>query len=183
MRSYVVGVAAALWLVALTAVGGVRAQETQGSPNAPRPQASEAEGPVQPIAFSHRQHAGVLQLACTFCHVNPDPGELMTFPATSTCMTCHAGIKADSPSIQALAGHDASKTAVPWVRVYQIASYVNFSHRAHVAAGASCADCHGQVPTRDRMFREGNITMGACMECHRQKSASLDCNYCHVPLQ
>ncbi len=176
-----VGALAAAWLAVLIAVG-VSAQEPQGSPNAPRPQASEAEGPPQPIAYSHKVHAGTLQLPCTLCHVNPDPGELMTLPATATCMTCHTGIKTGSPAIQALAAHAKAGTAVPWVRVYQIASYVNFSHRAHLAADATCADCHGQVQTRDRLFREGDITMGACLNCHRAKSASLDCNYCHVPL-
>jgi hypothetical protein len=182
----VVGVLATAWLAALVAIGGARARAqepaAQGSPNAPRPQASEAEGPVQPIAFSHKVHAGTLQLPCTFCHVNPNPGELMTFPVTATCMGCHKGIKTESPQIQALAAHDTAGTRVPWVRVYQIASYVNFSHRAHVAAGAACADCHGQVPARDRLYREGDITMGACLNCHRQKSASLDCSYCHQPL-
>jgi hypothetical protein len=116
--------ACAVWLF----VAGARAAQ-HGSPNAPRPQASEAEGPAQPIAYSHRVHAGTLQLPCTLCHVNPAPGELMTLPATATCMTCHAGIKTESPAIQALAAHAKAGTAVPWVRVYQIASYVNFSHR------------------------------------------------------
>jgi len=181
IRRLVVGASAAAWLTAVL-VGGVRAQEPQGSPNAPRPQASEAEGPAQPIPYSHKVHAGTLQLPCALCHVNPDPGELMTLPATATCMTCHAGIKTESPAVQALAAHAKGGTAVPWVRVYQIASYVNFSHRAHLAAEATCADCHGQVQTRDRLFREGDITMGACMNCHRAKSASIDCTYCHVPL-
>ena len=185
MPRLAVAAAVAVWL-AIVAVVGVRAhapgQTPPGSPNAPRPQASEAEGPGQPIAFSHKHHAGTLQLPCTLCHTNPDPGEMMTFPATATCMTCHTGIKADSPQIQALAAHDAAKTAVPWVRVYQIASYVNFSHRMHLKAEATCADCHGQVPARERMFREGDITMGACMNCHQQKGASIDCNVCHVPL-
>jgi hypothetical protein len=171
--------ACAVWLF----VAGARAHEQRGSPTAPRPQASEAEGPQQPIPYSHKVHAGTLQLPCTLCHVSPDPGELMTLPAVATCMTCHAGIKTESPSIQALAAHAKAGTPVPWVRVYQIASYVNFSHRAHLAAQATCADCHGQVQTRDRLFREGDITMGACMNCHRAKSASIDCNYCHVPLQ
>jgi hypothetical protein len=177
----VVGATAAAWVVTLLAIG-VRAQGPQGSPNAPRPQASEAEGPQQPIPYSHKVHAGTLQLPCSLCHVNPDPGELMTLPATATCMTCHAAVKTESPAIQALAAHAKAGTSVPWVRVYQIASYVNFSHRAHLAAEAACADCHGQVQTRERLFREGDITMGACMNCHRARSASIDCNYCHVPL-
>jgi hypothetical protein len=51
--------------------------------------AQTLRGPIQPLPFSHKQHAGALSLDCKMCHVNPDPGELMTYPATATCMTCH----------------------------------------------------------------------------------------------
>ena len=162
-------------------MAGARAGQ-QGSPIAPRPQASEAEGPQQPIPYSHKVHAGTLQLPCALCHVNPDPGELMTLPATATCMTCHAGIKTESPRDPGAGRARQGRHRRALVRVYQIAVLRSFSHRAHLAAAATCADCHGQVQTRDRLFREGDITMGACMNCHRAKSASIDCTYCHVPL-
>ena len=133
-----------------------------------------AEPPVQPIPYSHKQHIA-LGLKCKDCHTNPDPGELMGIPASSKCMTCHSTIKKDSPHIQKLA---ASK-AIDWVRVYQIPSYVYFNHRTHLESSAQCEKCHGQVAERDRLFREGDISMGACMKCHRANQASISCNYCH----
>jgi hypothetical protein len=94
-------------------------------------------------------------------------------------MQCHSSIKADSPSIQKLAQFDSQKRDIPWVRVYQIPGYVDFSHKRHLTAGATCETCHGQVATRDALFRETNISMGACMECHRQHKAPIDCTACH----
>ncbi|HUS06326.1 MAG TPA: cytochrome c3 family protein [Bryobacteraceae bacterium] len=137
-----------------------------------------AEAPVQPIPYSHKQHLA-LGLKCNDCHTNPDPGELMGIPASSKCMTCHSTIKKDSPEIQKLAASARDKKPIHWVRVYQIPSYVFFSHRAHLEAGAKCETCHGKVSERERLFRETDISMGGCMSCHREHKASFDCSYCH----
>jgi formate-dependent nitrite reductase cytochrome c552 subunit len=65
------------------------------------------------------------------------------------------------------------------VRVYQIPSFVDFSHRAHLDKGNTCQDCHGPVAQRDQLSRETDISMGGCMNCHRAKKASLECDFCH----
>jgi hypothetical protein len=138
-----------------------------------------AAPPQQPIPFSHKAHAGDLKLPCKMCHPNPDRGEAMRIAATSVCMQCHAAIKADSPAIQKLATFDKSGRGVPWVRVYQVPGYVFFSHRSHLNARNTCDDCHGPVAEREQIEKERNISMGACMECHRLKKASIDCTFCH----
>ncbi|HEV3420672.1 MAG TPA: cytochrome c3 family protein, partial [Candidatus Acidoferrum sp.] len=58
---------------------------------------SEHGAPAQPIAYSHKKHLA-FGLECKKCHTNPEPGKLMTFPATSTCMECHVTIAKDKPS-------------------------------------------------------------------------------------
>lgn len=136
----------------------------------------------QPLLYSHKQHLA-LGLQCKDCHVNPDPGEMMTFPATAKCMACHRTVKKESPSIAKLASYAERKAPVPWMRIYQIPSYVSFSHRAHLETGASCAGCHGPVAERDVIVKEVDTSMGACMGCHKANTASLDCNYCHEPRQ
>jgi hypothetical protein len=141
--------------------------------------ASPPPPPAQPIPFSHKQHVGAVKLKCKMCHANPDPGESMGIPAASVCMQCHSSIKTDSPSIQKLASFASQNRNIPWVRVYQIPGYVDFSHKTHLASGATCETCHGQVEQRDALFRETNISMGACMECHRQHKAPIDCTACH----
>lgn len=132
----------------------------------------------QPIPYSHKTHLA-LGLKCKDCHANPDPGEVMGFPATSKCMACHTTIKADSPAIQKLAAYAKDKQPVPWVRVYQIPGYVIFSHRVHTQADVTCQTCHGEVAQRDVMVKEVAHNMGSCMACHQERKVSNDCSLCH----
>lgn len=142
--------------------------------------AANPEPVQQPIPYSHKLHLSK-GLECKNCHTNADPGESMGIPKVATCMACHRTIKADSPHIQTLAKAAADKTEIKWKRVYQVPSYVFFSHRVHLEAGSTCDNCHGSVRERDVLAKEGNISMGGCMECHTQKKASNDCNTCHEP--
>jgi len=138
-------------------------------------------GPTQPIPYSHKHHVSVLKLKCADCHTNPPPGEMMGFPATSKCMACHIAIAKDKPSIVKLAEAAKAKKDIEWVRIYQIPAFVAFSHKAHLEAGATCNKCHGNVAQRDVLFKETDISMGACMTCHRENKASNDCGFCHEP--
>src|SRR5205823_8842012 len=112
-----------------------------------------AAAPEQPVPFSHKVHAGTLKMKCKMCHPNPDPGESMTIAAPVTCMQCHSAIKADSPAIQKVAAFAKNERDLKWARVYQIPSYVVFSHRAHLDAGNKCEECHeiGRASCRDRV--------------------------------
>ena len=145
--------------------------------------AGTVQPPEQPIPFSHKRHAGELRMKCAACHANPDPGEMMTFTRPATCMKCHSGIKTESPAIQKLAAFAKEQRSPNWVRVYEIPSYVRFSHRAHLAAGGTCTECHGPVKERERLYRETDISMTGCMNCHQAKGASNECTYCHDPMQ
>jgi len=140
--------------------------------------AQEHHIPEQPIPFSHKQHVA-LGLKCKDCHANADPGETEGIPAASKCMACHASIATDRPAIQKLKTFADAKEPIPWARVYQIPSYVAFSHRVHVDAGFKCETCHGPVATRDALWKEKDITMGGCIACHRQNRASTACTLCH----
>ncbi len=149
------------------------AQNSQGAATSP------ADAPKQPIDFSHKVHAGTAKLPCKMCHPNPDPGDMMTIAAAATCMQCHSAIKTDSPEIKKLAEYAKSNSPIPWVPVYELPSFVKFDHRVHLHAGNTCQECHGAVTERDRLFREASLTMGACMNCHQVKKATLDCAACH----
>lgn len=140
---------------------------------------TDAPAPKQPIAFSHKVHVGTAKLACKMCHPNPDPGDAMTIVGASNCMQCHSAIKSDSPEIQKLAGYAKTGTDVPWVPVYELPSFVNFSHRSHLDKGNTCQECHGQVAARDQLARENNLSMAWCVACHTAKKATLDCGTCH----
>jgi hypothetical protein len=136
-------------------------------------------GPVQPIPYSHKTHLA-LGLTCQFCHTNPDPGKLMTYPATSICMSCHTSIAKDKPAIQKLAAFAKSKQPIPWVRVYAIIPGVNWAHRTHVQAGMKCEMCHGQVAQMEVMSEATSVvTMYSCLTCHVQNNAKTACITCH----
>jgi hypothetical protein len=139
----------------------------------------QVSAPEQPIPFSHKAHAGALKLKCKMCHPNAGSGETMQIAKASTCMQCHSAIKTDSPAIQKLAAFAKSDREIRWTRVYEIPSYVSFSHKTHLDSGNTCEDCHGPVVERDRVFREGDISMGGCMNCHQLKKVGIDCTSCH----
>jgi hypothetical protein len=137
--------------------------------------------PVQPIPYSHKQHLALI-LKCETCHQMPEAGDDMALPATDKCMTCHASIRKDSPSIQKLAQYHEDGQTVPWVRVYRLPDYVDFSHKDHLAmANATCETCHGPVRERDSIRKDSDISMAGCMECHRANNVSVARNYCHDP--
>jgi len=136
--------------------------------------------PEQPIPYSHKQHLA-MGLSCNLCHVNPDPGDQMTFPATETCMTCHATIAAERPAIQKLAAFAAAGQSVPWARVYKVLPGVTWSHRAHLRAGEKCIACHGDVREFASMSETTGVTaMATCVSCHQSRGVSAACNVCHA---
>jgi hypothetical protein len=109
----------------------VPAQQT--APAAPAKQIVPANladhpAPTQPLPYSHKTHLAV-GLQCKLCHTNPDPGKLMTFPAASVCMTCHASVAKDKPAIRQLADFAKSGKPIPWVRVYNVTPGVTWTHR------------------------------------------------------
>jgi hypothetical protein len=57
--------------------------------------------PVQPIAFSHRLHAGELQVQCLYCHSGAERSRHAGIPAASTCMNCHRFVTATRGAVRA----------------------------------------------------------------------------------
>src|SRR5437899_1809921 len=86
------------------------------------PLAAYAEQAIveQPIPFSHKVHVA-LQLGCTFCHTNPDPGNQMTLPSAERCMGCHAKVATDRMAIQQLARAAAQGgDPIRWKQLYSV---------------------------------------------------------------
>ena len=136
--------------------------------------------PVQPIAYTHKVHlANGMQ--CTDCHVGVDQGPDARIPSVNFCMTCHQVIATDNPEIKKLAAYRARGEDIPWQRVYgfEPSAHVKFNHAPHIRAGVDCANCHGDMHTQTVAERKVDHTMGFCVECHRQNSASVDCVTCH----
>jgi hypothetical protein len=137
------------------------------------------QAPVQPVPFSHKIHVAT-GMKCSECHPNSDPGAKMMFPAVAKCMACHNTIAPDKPEIQKLTDFARAEKPVPWVRVYALPTWVSWSHRSHLKAGLGCDGCHGGVAQVDIIAKVTNVTkMAGCVDCHRTRSATLDCGSCH----
>jgi predicted CXXCH cytochrome family protein len=152
----------------------------QQSPAVASPPVASDSGPEQPLSFSHKLHAGTMSLKCQTCHTPSSSGEAFRIPQAPVCMQCHQSVATDRPAIQKLAGYAQSNTPIPWVRIYELPSFVTFSHNTHLNHGATCEQCHGAVRTRDRLFKEQDLSMKWCVDCHTAKQASTDCNTCHT---
>lgn len=188
----------------------------------PLPGIQQGYEPVQPIAYSHRLHAGELRMDCLYCHSGAETSRHAGIPAASVCMNCHKFITAPlgavraedelaqqenrrprevvSPEVAKLyaafgLGEDrepkagGQKRPIEWIKVHNLPDFVYFDHRAHVNVGVKCQTCHGPVETMERLRQAEDLSMGWCVNCHRDTtengvagkavSASIDCVTCH----
>src|SRR5262245_32821619 len=143
------------------------------------------KGPQQPIAYSHKLHAGDLGMNCLYCHYGAEKSPIANIPAVGVCMGCHKIVAAGKPEIAKLAGYYSRNEPVPWVEVNKLPEHVKFNHKRHVKAGIQCTDCHGPIQTMEVVYQYPSLKMGWCISCHRShvsdavNPASMDCLTCH----
>jgi hypothetical protein len=178
--------------------------------------------PEQPIAFSHRLHAGELSMDCRYCHTAADKSRHAGIPPAGVCMNCHKFVTAPIGAVRAedqkaeeeqrspelLVSSELAKLyaamgldeklepdpgtqaeGIEWVKIHNLPDYVYFDHRPHVNAGVACQTCHGNVETMERVRQMESLSMGWCVNCHRQSNqvgvqgmpvnAPTDCATCH----
>lgn len=129
--------------------------------------------PVQPVPFSHELHNGQLGIDCRFCHSNVEKSGHANVPTAQTCMNCHSAIKTTSPLLAPVRESYESGDPVEWVRVHQAPDYVYFNHAVHVNRGVSCVSCHGKINEMPVVTHAEPLSMGFCLECHRNPEAHI----------
>ncbi len=129
--------------------------------------------PVQPIEFSHKLHAGDLGLDCRFCHFTVEQSAFAALPPTEICMKCHSKVRTDSIKLLPVRATYAENQPISWVRVHKLADYVYFDHSVHVAGGVGCSTCHGRVNQMQRVEQVQSLSMGWCIDCHRNPAPFL----------
>lgn len=131
--------------------------------------------PTQPVPYSHKLHAGVdsLALDCRFCHTGVETSPVAGIPPTQTCMNCHNMIKAESEKLALVRESLNTGTPLQWVRVHKSPDYVYFDHSAHITAGVGCASCHGRIDEMEIVAQDQPLSMGWCLECHRNPDDHL----------
>ncbi|MCH3883368.1 cytochrome c3 family protein [Tenacibaculum aquimarinum] len=165
----------------------------------------EGYQPIQPIAFSHKIHAGDNKIECQYCHSSAKHSKTSGIPSVNVCMNCHKGISevaddtkvvfedgtlgkseldSEIAKIYDAAGWDADKLEytgetkpVKWVRVHNLPDFAYFNHSQHVTVGGlKCQKCHGPVEEMEEVYQYSPLTMGWCIDCHKDTKVDLKGN-------
>lgn len=138
--------------------------------------------PTQPIPFSHKIHAGEHEIDCNYCHTGVRKSKHANIPSASICMNCHVKVKTESPYIQDIykaidyntetGEFGTNVKPIEWVRIHNLPDLVYFNHSQHVkVAGLECEECHGDIKNMEVVYQYSPLTMGWCIDCHRNKVA------------
>ena len=158
--------------------------------------------PVQPIHYSHKIHAGANQIECKYCHSSARVSKHSGIPSLNVCMNCHRNIAEyngeedlengytkdfytkEIKKLYAAVGWDETNQAytgetqpVKWVRIHNLPDFVYFNHAQHVEVGEiACQKCHGPVEEMEIMYQYSPLTMGWCINCHRETNVKVESN-------
>ena len=124
--------------------------------------------PAQPIAFSHKVHAGDNRIPCLYCHYAARVSRHAGIPPASVCMNCHSLLETQNVEIEKLKENVQEARPVRWIKVHNLPDFVYFNHSQHVLSGVACQRCHGEVERMDRIKQAAPLTMGWCLQCHRE---------------
>lgn len=123
--------------------------------------------PTQPVPFDHSLHAGQLGIDCRYCHYGVEESSHSNVPTTQICMTCHNQVQLNSEKLKLVRDSWESGDSIEWVRIHKSPDYVYFNHAAHVNSGISCVECHGNIHEMEEVYHAESLSMGFCLECHR----------------
>lgn len=129
--------------------------------------------PEQPIAYSHKLHAGEMKIDCQYCHVGIEKSRHAMVPAVATCMNCHTVARKDKPEIIKLAEYYRDGKPLLWKRIHKVPDYAYFNHSVHVNKGIDCTACHGEITQMEKVGQMNSFTMGSCLNCHRNAHDKL----------
>ena len=129
--------------------------------------------PQQPVPFSHKLHAGDMGMDCLYCHNTVEKAAFAAVPPTQTCMNCHSKVRTTSPTLEPLRKSWETDMPMEWVQVHNLPDYVYFDHSVHVQGGVGCESCHGRIDQMPIVTQSQPLTMGWCLECHRDPSDHL----------
>ena len=157
--------------------------------------------PIQPIHYSHKIHAGDNGIDCKYCHSSARVSKHSGIPSLNVCMNCHKSIYEVAPSTateeyskefydgeiqklyNAVGWDDAEQKytgktkPVKWVRIHNLPDFAYFNHSQHVSvAGLECQTCHGPVEEMEIMYQYSPLTMGWCINCHRETNVKVKDN-------
>ena len=128
---------------------------------------------LQPVQFDHRHHVGDEGIDCRYCHNTVEKSPSAGIPASSLCLNCHSQIWNKSPLLEPVRAAFFNDRPIHWARVHKLPDYVYFNHSIHVAKGVGCESCHGRVDRMPAVHKESPLSMGWCLDCHRDPGPNL----------
>lgn len=158
--------------------------------------------PKQPIFYSHKVHAGINQINCMYCHGSVWESKHAGVPSLNICMNCHMAISeykgpklytaegdevngtAEIQKLYEYAGFKPGKpwdpgkaTSIEWTKIHNLPDHVAFSHAQHIRAGkVQCQTCHGEIQKMDEVYQFAPLSMGWCVNCHRESKVQFTSN-------
>ena len=139
---------------------------------------SQDYSPDQPIKFSHAVHAGQNGTDCLYCHSSAEYSKTAGIPPANVCMNCHLlvrnGTRSGAFEINKVILAYENNESINWIKVHNLADHVFFSHGQHVGVGKlKCRECHSSVEKMDRIRQVSDLSMGWCINCHREKNVNF----------
>jgi len=128
---------------------------------------------TQPVPFSHEHHVSGIGIDCRYCHTSVEQGAFAGIPPTATCMNCHRQIWATAPMLEPVRESLRTGKSLEWTRVHDLPDFAYFDHSIHVQRGVGCKSCHGAVDKMPLMWQGSPLTMGWCLDCHRDPTPHL----------
>lgn len=157
--------------------------------------------PVQPIAFSHRIHAGDNKIDCQYCHSSAKNSKTSGIPSVNVCMNCHKNIgevaeetataehskafyDGEIQKLYKAAGWDSESLEytgetepIVWTRIHNLPDFAYYNHSQHVTVGGiKCQKCHGPVEEMEEVYQYSPLTMGWCIDCHKETKVKMEGN-------
>jgi mono/diheme cytochrome c family protein len=159
--------------------------------------------PDQPIYFSHKVHAGINQINCLYCHGGAWDSKHAGIPSLNVCMNCHKVVSTyeKGPKLTDENGNEINGTAEikklydfagftpgpgaqwnpsqgkspAWTKIHNLPDHVYFNHSQHTRVGnVACQTCHGNIQQMDKVFQSAELSMGWCVNCHRETKVNFN---------
>ncbi len=121
----------------------------------------------QPIPFRHDLHSGALAIDCRYCHSTVERAAQAGMPSAQTCMSCHSQVWVGASVLEPVRSSLALNQPIEWTSVHRLPEHAYFHHGAHVSKGVACETCHGRVDQMPKTVRTETLSMGWCLDCHR----------------
>jgi hypothetical protein len=144
--------------------------------------AGESENSEQPILYNHKLHTEEVGLECQDCHVNAETHRRASIPNIEVCGNCHDDTEVENIQQVKVGNYVSQHQKIPWIQIHTVPDHAYFSHRRHVMLGKiDCKTCHGNVEKLEVPISEPftSLEMDWCIECHKQRNVTTDCNTCH----